>query len=127
MPTRTIKGDLDHFQVNAGTEIAYLGTTSAGNVGDVTRAFRVSPSTTGDIIVKIDRSQNLSTIEIFQEDSYASGSAPTGYFKFFDIDKAGKNKGAIGITVTNATKKYVVILTFDSYSSVSYNGSVTVP
>lgn len=127
MPTRTIKGDLDRLQVSAGTEITYLGPTTAGNVGDITRGFKVNPSTTGDIIVKIDKSDNLVNMEIFQEDSYSAGSAPTGYFKYFDIAKAGKGKGAIAVTVTNAAKDYIVLLTFDSYSSVSYVGSVTVP
>jgi hypothetical protein len=127
MPTRTIKGDLDRLQVSAGTEITYLGPTAAGNVGDITRGFKVNPSTTGDIIVKIDKSDNLVNMEIFQEDSYSAGSAPTGYFKYFDIAKAGKGKGAIAVTVTNAAKDYIVLLTFDSYSSVSYVGSVTVP
>lgn len=127
MATRTIKGDLNHFSVNAGTEIAYLGPTAAGNIGDVIRGFRISPTTTGDILVKITKSENLVDMEIFQEDSYATGNAPTGYQKFFNVAKAGKNKGAVGVTVTNAAKKYVVLLTFDSYSSVSFAGEVTVP
>ena len=52
---------------------------------------------------------------------------PTGYQKFFDIAKAGKGKGAVGVTVTNAAKNYVVLLELDGYSEVSYNGSVVVP
>ena len=51
----------------------------------------------------------------------------TGYQKFFDIAKAGKGKGAVGVTVTNAAKNYVVLLDLDGYSEVSYNGSVVVP
>ena len=47
--------------------------------------------------------------------------------KFFDIAKAGKGKGAVGVTVTNAAKNYVVLLELDGYSEVSYNGSVVVP
>ena len=44
-----------------------------------------------------------------------------------DIAKAGKGKGAVGVTVTNAAKNYVVLLELDGYSEVSYNGSVVVP
>ena len=47
--------------------------------------------------------------------------------KIFDIAKAGKGKGAVGVTVTNAAKDYVVLLELDGYSEVSYNGSVVVP
>ena len=50
-----------------------------------------------------------------------------GYQRFFDIEKAGRGKGAVGITVTNAGKDYVVLLTYDGYSEVSYNGTVDVP
>ena len=69
----------------------------------------------------------VNTIQIFQEDAFATGDAPTGYHKFFDIAKAGKGKGAVGVTVTNAAKNYVVLLELDGYSEVSYNGSVVVP
>ena len=41
--------------------------------------------------------------------------------------RQGKGKGAVGITVTNAGKDYVVLLTYDGYSEVSYNGTVDVP
>jgi hypothetical protein len=125
--TRTIKGTLDKLQVSGGTEITYLGPTTSGNVGDLTRAFRVNPASTGDIIVKIDKSAALIDIEIFQEDSYTAGSPPTGYFKFFNIFKAGKGKGAVAVTVTNAAKDYIVLMTFDDYSEASYVGSVVVP
>jgi hypothetical protein len=127
MPTRTIKGTLDNLQVSGGSEISFLGPTTAGNVGDLTRAFKVDPSTTGDIIVRIDKSTALLDIEIFQDDAYNTGNAPTGYQKIFNIAKAGKGKGAIGITVTNAAKFYVVLLTFDSYADAEYTGSVLVP
>ena len=125
--TRTIKGTLDKLQVSGGTEITYLGPTAAGNVGDLVRGFRVDPANTGDIIVKIDKSASLVDIEIFQEDSYPTGSAPTGYVKFFNVFKAGKGKGAVGITVTNAAKNYIVLMSFDDYSEASYTGSVVVP
>ena len=127
MATRTIEATLDKFSVDAGSEVTYLGPTTAGNKGDAVRGFRVNPSSTGDIKVTIDRSEGVNTIQIFQEDAFATGSAPTGYFKFFDIAKAGKGKAAVGVTVTNTAKNYVVLLELDGYSEVSYNGSVVVP
>jgi hypothetical protein len=127
MPTRTIKGTLNNLQVNAGSEITYLGPTVAGNVGDLTRGFRINPGSTGDITVTINKSTALLDIEIFQEDAYNTGNAPTGYQKIFNIDKAGKGKGAVGVTVTNAAKDYVVLLTFDSYADAAYVGTVLVP
>jgi hypothetical protein len=125
--TRTIKGTLDKLQVSGGTEIIYLGPTAAGNVGDLTRGFRVNPANTGDIIVTINKSSALIDLEIFREDAYTAGSAPTGYVKFFNIFKAGKSKGAVGVTVTDASKDYIVLLTFDDYSEASYTGSVVIP
>jgi len=125
--TRTIKGTLDRLQVSAGSEITYVGPTAAGNVGDLTRGFRVNPAATGDIIVKIDKSSALNDIEIFREDSYSAGSAPTGYFKYFNIAKAGKEKGVVAVTVTDATKDYIVLMSFDDYSEASYTGSVVIP
>jgi hypothetical protein len=127
MATRTIEATLDTFSVDTGSEITYLGPTAAGNKGDAVRGFRVNPGSTGDIKVTLDRSEGVNTIQIFQEDSFSTGSAPTGYQKFFDIAKAGKGKGAVGVTVTNAAKDYVVLLELDGYSEVSYNGSVVVP
>ena len=41
--------------------------------------------------------------------------------------RQGKGKGAVGVTVTNDAKNYVVLLELDGYSEVSYNGSVVVP
>lgn len=128
MPTRTIKGTVNNLSVSGGSEITYLGTTTANkDPGINIRGFRVNPSNTGDIIVKIAKSSALLTMEIFQEDSYSSGSAPTGYRKFFDVAKAGKDKGAVAVTVTNATKDYVVLLEFDDYAEFSYVGTVDVP
>ena len=128
MAIRTIKGTLDTFTVNAGSEITYLGNTAAGSTGGLDiRAFRVNPASTGDIIVKIDQSSSITTMEIFQEDAYTGGSAPTGYRKFTNIVKDGKGKGAVAITVSDASKNYVVLLNLDGYSEVSYIGSVDVP
>jgi hypothetical protein len=128
MATRTIKGTLDTFQVDAGSEITYLGNTTASNTGGTNiRGFRVNPGTTGDIIVKIASSSGVNTAQIYQEDDYAAGAAPTGYKKFSNIAQNGKNKGAVAVTVTDATKNYVVLLTLDGYSEVSYTGSVDVP
>lgn len=127
MATRTIQGTLDTFSVDAGSEVTYLGPTAAGDKGLDIRGFRVNPGTTGDIIVTIDRSSGINTVEIFQEDSYSAGSAPTGYTKFTNIAKSGKGKGACAVTVTDATKDYVVLLKLEGYSEVSYNGTVEVP
>lgn len=125
--TRTIKGTLDKLQVSGGSEITFLGPTASGNVGDLTRAFRVDPASTGDIIVKFDKTSALLDVEIFQEDAYQTGTAPTGYVRYFNVAKAGKGKGAVGITVTNAAKNYIVLMTFDDYSEASYTGSVQIP
>jgi len=128
MAIRTIKGTLDTFSVDAGAEITYLGSTAANGTGGINiRGFRVNPGTTGDIIVTIDRSSGVEHFEIFQEDAYQTSSAPTGYLKFNNIAKNGKSKGVVAVTVTDASKDYIVILTLDGYSEVSYNGSVVVP
>lgn len=128
MATRTIQGTLDTFSVNAGSEITYLGNTSAGSTGGLNiRAFRVNPGSTGDIIVKLNRTNGVVSMEIFQEDSYSAGSAPTGYTKFSNIAKNGKGKGAVAVTVSNASKDYVVLLRLDGYSEVRYTGTVDVP
>ena len=128
MATRTIKATLDTFSVDAGSEITYLGNSTASTTGGLDfRAFRVNPGTTGDIIVTIDKSSGLNTMEIFQEDAYTAGSAPTGYKKFANLVKDGKGKGVVAVTVTNAAKDYVVLLRLDGYSGVSYTGSVVVP
>ena len=128
MATRTIKGTLDTFSVSGGSEITYLGSTAANNTGGINiRGFRVNPGSTGDIIVTIDRSVGVDNIEIFQEDAYLTSNAPTGYLKFNNIAKNGKGKGVVAVTVTDASKDYVVLLTLDGYSEVSYNGSVVVP
>jgi len=128
MATRTIKGTLDTFSVSGGSEITYLGSTSAASSGGINiRGFRVNPSSTGDIIVTLNSSVGVNTMEIFQEDAYTAGSAPTGYTKFSNIVKSGKGKGAVAVTVTNAAKDYVVLLELDGYSEVQYTGSVVVP
>ena len=127
MATRTIDGTLDTQSVDAGTEITYLGSTAANNPGEAVRGFRINPGGTGDIKVTLDRTSGVNSLEIFQEDAYSTGSAPTGYKKFFNIAQAGNGKGAVGVTVTNASKDYVVLLKLDGYSEVSYSGSVVVP
>lgn len=128
MATRTIEGTLDTFQVDAGSEVTYLGNTSAATSGGINiRGFRVNPGSTGDIIVKLNVATGIETMEIFQEDDYTSGNAPSGYLKFSNIVKNGKGKGCVGVTVTNASKDYVVLLTLDGYSEVNYSGSVEVP
>lgn len=128
MATRTFQGTQDTFTAS-GAEITYQGDALPGSTGDLSqRAFLVNPASTGDLIVTFDRSNGVNTIEIFQDDDYTAGSAPTGYQKFFDIAKAGRGKGAVAVTVTNASKNYLVLLTTDdAYSEISYNGSVVVP
>ena len=128
MATRTITATLDTFSVDAGAEITYLGNTTGGSTGGLAfRAFRVNPSSTGDIIVKLVSTSGVTTMEIFQEDAYTAANAPSGYTKFSNIGKDGKGKGAVAVTVTNASKDYVVLLNLDGYSEVSYVGTVEVP
>ena len=128
MAIRTIKGTLDTFTVNAGSEVTYLGNTSAGDTGGLNiRAFRVNPGSTGNLIVTIDSSSGVNTMEIFQEDAYTASSAPSGYLKFNNIAKNGSGKGVVAVNVTDASKNYVVLLNLDGYSEVSYTGSVDVP
>jgi len=128
MATRIVKGTLDTFSVDSGSDITYLGNTAAGSTGGLDiRAFRVNPGTTGDIIVKVVNSVGITTMEIFQEDAYTAANAPSGYTKFSNIVKDGKGKGAVAVTVTDATKNYVVLLNLDGYSEVLYDAVVTVP
>lgn len=128
MATRIVQGTLDTFSVDSGSDVTYLGNTAAGSTGGLDiRGFRVNPSTTGDIIVKVVNSTGITTMEIFQEDAYSSGNAPTGYTKFSNIIKDGKGKGAVAVTVTDASKNYVVLLNLDGYSEVLYDAVVTVP
>jgi len=128
MATRTFQGTQDTF-IASGAELTYKGDALPGSTGDLSqRAFLVNPASTGDLIVTLDRSVGINTIEIFQDDDYTAGSAPSGYVKFFNIAKAGKGKGAIAVTVTDASKNYLVLMTTDdAYSEISYNGSVVVP
>ncbi len=127
MATRTIEATLDSFSVDAGSEITYVGATASGNTGEAIRGFRINPGGTGDITVTLDKTSSVNTVEIFQEDEYGTGSAPTGYSKYANIAKDGKGKGAVGVTVTNAAKNYLVLLNLDGYSDVSYNATVVVP
>ena len=126
MATRTISGTLDTLESD-GAEITYVGSTAACDRSENIRGFRVNPSGTGDIIVKLDRSTGVKSIEIFQEDVYAGSSAPSGYTGFSNIEQSGKGKGACAMTVTNAAKDYLVILKTDGYSEVTFGGTVDVP
>lgn len=128
MATRIVKGTLDTFSVDSGSDITYLGNTAAGSTGGLDiRAFLVNPGSTGDIIVNVVNSVGITTMEIFQEDAYTAANAPTGYTKFSNIVKDGKGKGAVAVTVTDASKNYVVLLNLDGYSEVLYDAVVTVP
>jgi len=126
MATRTISGTLDTLESD-GAEITYVGSTDACDRSENIRGFRVNPGGTGDIIVKLDRSVGVKSIEIFQEDVYAGSTAPTGYTGFSNVEQNGKGKGAVGMTVSNAAKDYLVILKTDGYSEVSFGGTVDVP
>jgi len=126
MATRTIEGTLDTLSIDAGSEITYLGATAAGNSGEALRGFRVNPGSTGDIVVTLDKSSGIDNMEIFQEDDFAAGNAPTGYSKYANIVKDGKSKGVVAVTA-NGSKDYIVLLRTDGYSEVSYNGTVVVP
>ena len=127
MADRVINGTLDTFNAE-GSECTYLGNTNAAKSGGINiRGFRVNPGGTGNIIVKLDKTSGVNTMEIFQEDAYTGSSAASGYKVVSNIASNGKGKGAVGVAVTNAAKDYVVLLTLDGYSEVSYNGSVDVP
>jgi len=127
MATRRINGTLDTFSVNTGSEITYVGGSTTGDKSDDVRGFEVNPGSTGNIIVNLEKTSGIRNLQIFQKDAFDGSSSPAGYQRFFDIEKAGKGKGAVGIAVTNASKDYVVLLTYDGYSEVSYNGTVEVP
>ena len=126
MATRTISGTLDTLETD-GAEITYVGSTDACDRSENIRGFRVNPGNTGDIIVKLDRSTGVKSVEIFQEDVYAGSSAPSGYTGFSNAEQNGKGKGAVAMTVTNAAKNYLVIFKTDGYSEVTFGGTVDVP
>ena len=126
MATRTISGTLDTLESD-GAEITYVGSADACDRSENIRGFRVNPGGTGDIIINIDRSTGVKSVEIFQEDDYAGSSAPTGYTGFSNIEQSGKGKGACAMTVSNASKDYLVILKTDGYSEVTFGGTVDVP
>ena len=127
MATRRIEATLDTFSVDSGSEITYVGGSTTGDKSYDVRGFEVNPGGTGNIIVNLEKTSGIRNVQIFQKDAFDQSNAPTGYQKFFDIEKAGRGKGAVGVTVTNAAKDYVVLLTYDGYSEVSYNGTVDVP
>jgi hypothetical protein len=127
--TCAVKGTLDSFTATNNTSpvlLAYKG-CQPGDKGIPVRFFEVDPQSTGNIIFTVDRSSGVSNIQIFQKDAINGSASPAGYRSYFDIEKAGKSKGVVAMTVTNATKIYVVKITFDDYSVASYNGSVVVP
>ena len=127
MADRIVTGTLDTFSVDTGSDVTYKGAGVGNDTGLSQRAFEVNLSSTGDITFTLDRSSGVVSMEIFQDDDHSAGSAPTGYFKAFNVAQAGKGKGAVGITVTNASKNYIVLLKLDGYSEVSYTGKVVTP
>jgi hypothetical protein len=128
MPTRRISGTRDTLSIDSGSEITYLGSTAADQSGGSNiRGFRINPSTTGDVTVTLDNTYGVNKLEIFQESSYTGSSAPTGYKTVANIAKDGKNKGVVGITVTNAALDYIVLVTLEGGSECTYGGSVVLP
>lgn len=128
MTIRVVTGTASTFFVDGGSEITYLGNTAYESSTSFNyRAFRVNPASTGDLIVKLVKSSGVNNIEIFQEDSYTAGNAPTGYYKFSNVAKAGKEKGAVGVTVTDASKDYVVLLELGAESGTNYVCEVDIP
>tara|TARA_Y100000004_G_scaffold192167_1_gene252239 strand:+ start:90 stop:473 length:384 start_codon:yes stop_codon:yes gene_type:complete len=127
MADRIVTGTLDTFSVDSGSDVTYKGAGVGNDTGLSQRAFEVNPGTTGNITVTLDRSSGVVSMEIFQSDDHSAGSAPAGYKKAFNVAQAGKGKGAVGVTVTDATKNYIVLLKLDGYSEVSYNALVVVP
>ena len=127
MATRTVQGTLDTFSVNTGSDVTYEGAGSGNDRSLNIRAFKVNPGSTGDITVSLNQSFGVIVMEIFQEDDHSAASAPTGYKKAFNVTQAGKGKGAVGVTVTDASKDYIVLLKLDGYSEVSYTATVEVP
>ena len=126
MATRTFSGTLDTLE-HEGSEMTYKGSTDACDRSENIRGFQVNPSSTGDIIVNLNRSTGIKSMEIFQEDVYAGSSAPSGYTGFSNVEQSGKGKGAVAMTVTNAAKNYLVIFKTDGYSEVTFGGTVDVP
>jgi len=127
MADRIITGTLDTFSVDSGSDVTYKGAGVGNDTGLSQRAFEVNPGTTGDITFTLDRSAGVVSLEIFQDDDHSAGSAPSGYQKAFNVAQAGKGKGAVGVTVTDATKNYIVLLKLDGYSEVSFTGLCVVP
>ena len=64
MATRTFSGTLDTLE-HEGSEITYKGSTDACDRSENIRGFQVNPGGTGDIIVKLDRSVGVKSMEIF--------------------------------------------------------------
>ena len=133
--TVTLKGTIDKCAItgnSGGSTATYLGFNTGpngwtGSPGDQLRAIRIAVGATGNIIVKIDKSFGLLDMQIFQEDAYQGSSAPANYQRYYNIAKAGKDKGAVGITVTNAAKTFILLLKFDTYAGATYSGSIAIP
>ena len=64
MATRTFQGTQNTFTAS-GAELTYKGDALPGSTGDLSqRAFLVNPASTGDLIVTLERSVGINTIEI---------------------------------------------------------------
>jgi hypothetical protein len=100
MADRIIHGTLDTFNVDTGSEITYKGPGAGIDRGLNIRSFEINPAGTGNHIVKLLRSTGIVSMEIFQDDSY---------------------------TAADASKNYLVQLTLDGYSEISYDILVEIP
>ena len=83
MATRKISGTLDTFESD-GAEITYVGSTDACDRSENIRGFRVNPGNTGDIIVKIDRSTGVKSVEM---DNSGRFLISKDLIKYASIDK----------------------------------------
>jgi len=127
MATRTVKGTRTTFSVSTGSDITNEGAGPGLDRSSNIRCFKCNPGSTGDLTVDIVRSTGVSRVQIFQEDNFTGASAPTGLSKDTNISQSGKGKGKVGVTVTDATKDYLVYVYGDGYSEMSYDAIVDVP
>jgi hypothetical protein len=116
--------------------IKYLGVLPQGTNSGVTnptgsniRGFQITTTAsaaTNPVTFTVARSARLLTMNMYLSTSFNGASTYSGYFPFFDVSKAGKSKGAVGVTAAN-TSVYIVMLKFDDYADASYIGTVSAP
>jgi hypothetical protein len=116
--------------------IQYLGVLPQGTnngvsnpTGSNVRGFQIT--TTGSaatnlVSFTVAKSNRLLTMNLFLSTNFNGASTYTGYQPFFDVVKAGRDKGAVGVTAANSSV-YIVMLKFDDYADASYIGTVSAP